>query len=363
MKPETMDPVDAVDTDASWASGREGWEEGGWLASSMGRVVVLGVLILGSLSGFGAGVGAKTRRLLNENDILDAERSLYRVRHEIVSKREEIARESTSAPASDRSWMGRFFSGGEMASLETELRGLQGMEKQASRHVRMLKLRKDFGKTLRGKVYNVIGYVFATYCAARLVMCLPSIFFSTSQIPVDDEGGRGNSNGDWISFLLALAVTRLPTDFDIDIAVWSRMISLLLTGVLILSSLAQVLRSLTRMLRLTSKTVGAGFLLLSLGQLFATYVISLLVQLRTSLPPSPELDTDPFSPFYSNSTLDASGEIFASSPHGLDTPLLASLPDFRVFGRLFDVTFLFAAVATGVYRFFALKVNGDDFAR
>jgi hypothetical protein len=154
------------------------------------------------------------------------------------------------------------------------------------------------------------------------------------------------------------------------------MISLLLTGVLILSSLAQVLRSLTRMLRLTSKTVGAGFLLLSLGQLFvsdrphcaeltvqATYVISLLVQLRTSLPPSPELDTDPFSPFYSNSTLDASGEIFASSPHGLDTPLLASLPDFRVFGRLFDVTFLFAAVATGVYRFFALKVNGDDFAR
>jgi hypothetical protein len=54
MKPETMDPVDAVDTDASWASGREGWEEGGWLASSMGRVVVLGVLILGSLSGFGA---------------------------------------------------------------------------------------------------------------------------------------------------------------------------------------------------------------------------------------------------------------------------------------------------------------------
>jgi hypothetical protein len=30
--------------------------------------------------------------------------------------------------------------------------------------------RQDFGKTLRGKVYNVLGYVFAAYCAARLVM-------------------------------------------------------------------------------------------------------------------------------------------------------------------------------------------------
>jgi hypothetical protein len=35
-------------------SGPEGWEGGGWLASSLGRVVVLGVVVLGGLSGFGA---------------------------------------------------------------------------------------------------------------------------------------------------------------------------------------------------------------------------------------------------------------------------------------------------------------------
>lgn len=83
--------------------------------------------------------------------------------------------------------------------------------------------------------------------------------------------GTGNTNGDWISFLLALALAQLPTgSHDIDVAIWARTISLILTGALILSSLAQILRNLTRILRLTSKTVGAGFLLLSLGQLFVS---------------------------------------------------------------------------------------------
>lgn len=37
-----------------WSSGPEGWEGSGWLASSLGRVIVLGVVVLGGLSGFGA---------------------------------------------------------------------------------------------------------------------------------------------------------------------------------------------------------------------------------------------------------------------------------------------------------------------
>jgi hypothetical protein len=36
------------------ASSLEGWEGEGWLAPSLGRLVVLGVIVLGLLSGFGA---------------------------------------------------------------------------------------------------------------------------------------------------------------------------------------------------------------------------------------------------------------------------------------------------------------------
>ncbi len=40
--------------------------------------------------------------------------------------------------------------------------------------------------------------------------------------------------------------------------------------------------------------------------------------------------------------------------------LLASLPDFRVFGRLFDVMFLCAAFGTALYRYIAMKVDTAD---
>jgi hypothetical protein len=57
----------------------------------------------------------------------------------------------------------------------------------------------------------------------------------------------------------------------------------------------------------------------------ATYIISLLTQLRATIPE--------------------------------DDDLLATLPDFRIFGRLFDVVFLGAAFATLLYRFISMKVE------
>lgn len=46
------------DAIVQWSSGREGWEGGGWLESSLGRVVVLGVVVIAGLSGIGAVVTA-----------------------------------------------------------------------------------------------------------------------------------------------------------------------------------------------------------------------------------------------------------------------------------------------------------------
>ncbi|ODO09120.1 hypothetical protein I350_02720 [Cryptococcus amylolentus CBS 6273] len=353
-------------------SGPEGWEQGGWLAPSLGRVVVLGIVVLGGLSGFGAvrtawnffehhRAGGKS---LTDNDLLQAERSLYRVRQDLISKKEEVER---YAPVSGSSggWMGRMFGGenGRVASLQAELGGLAAMESQVARSLKAMKVRKrrqDFGHTYRGQVYNLVGYVFAVYCAARLLMCLPSLFYAPRTAEQDSgetpTEGKGNTNGDWISFFLALAISKLPKGFaDIDVPTWSRGISLVLTGILILSSLAQILRSLSKILRLTSKTVGAGFLVLSLGQLFSTYVISLLIQLRTSLPPTlPEADPS----MYPNGT---QIDPFPAAPANTrGDSLLATLPDFRVFGRLFDIMFLLAAVSTALYRYIVLKVASAD---
>ncbi|WVO15091.1 hypothetical protein L204_102735 [Cryptococcus depauperatus] len=380
--PEPLLPVNHQDsptkattldeTIVQWStSGPEGWEQGGWLSPSLGRVVVLGVVVLGGLSGFGAvrsawnffehhRAGSKT---LTDNDLLQAERSLYRVRQDLVAKQDELDRFNEQLSEGPGGWMGKVFGeyNSQTTSLRAELKGLQVMESQVSRSLKAMKVckrRQEFGETVRGQIYYLLGYVFALYCAARLLMCFPSLFYAprTSKQASGKMAaeGKGNTNGDWISFFLALAISRLPKDLvDIDVSTWSRGISLILTGFLILSSLAQVMKSLSRILRLASKTIGAGFLLLTLGQLFSTYVISLLIQLRGSLPPSATV------PVMNNSNHTATDPFQVLNVDSHDS-LLATLPDFRVFGRLFDVVFILTATTAALYRYIAMKVAGAD---
>lgn len=142
---------------------------------------------------------------------------------------------------------------------------------------------------------------------------------------------------------------------------WSRAISLILTGILILSSLNQILRNVSRILRLTSKSIGAGFLLLSLAQLMSTYVISLLIQLRSSLPPSlPDDVYNDTETTLKNATSSISTGLTTIPETTGDPSLLATLPDFRVFGRLFDVVFLIAALGSGLWRWLSMKMSVVD---
>lgn len=82
------------------------WDGGGWLVPSLGRVVVLGVLTMASLSGIGAvktawdylEQAAGGGRKISNADVLQAERSLYRVRQDVVAKRDEINRLTAAQP-------------------------------------------------------------------------------------------------------------------------------------------------------------------------------------------------------------------------------------------------------------------------
>lgn len=311
------------------------WSRGGWLEPSLGRVVVCGVVALGLLSGYGAirtaymfneNGGLKRGKTITREDVINAERSLYRVRHDQAAKREQLAaRQHHTGPSQTAGWLGSWSSRGdrEAAEISRELSGLAAVEVQVSRSLaamRMQRQRQKFSSTLQGRIFNLVGFIFAIYCVARIVMCMTSILYQPSAL-------GSKRDGDWISYFIALGLSQIP-GID-DVPAWSRTISLVLTGALILSSLAQVLRSVSRILRLTSKSIGAGFLLLSLAQLMSTYVISLLIQLRRSL-------------------------------DGDDLSLLATLPDFGIFGRLFDAMFLVAALGSGVWRYASMKMNSID---
>lgn len=171
-----------------WTSQQELWQHGGWLEPSLGRVVVCGIIILGLLSGFGAirtawmfyeNGGLRRGRAISREDVLNAERSLYRVRHDQAAKREQLVRRSdVESPQQDPSWLGRVLGSSwsgdrEVANIKRELEGLQAMEAQVSKSLEAMKIqrrRQRFSQTLRGRIFNAVGFVFALYCVARIVM-------------------------------------------------------------------------------------------------------------------------------------------------------------------------------------------------
>ena len=76
------------------------------------------------------------------------------------------------------------------------------------------------------------------------------------------------TSADVVSFVLAYMVSFLPfVDVPQDrLAVISRQISLALVGVIILSSIRRVLWGVARVLRVTSRRLGASLMLLMLAQ-------------------------------------------------------------------------------------------------
>jgi hypothetical protein len=82
--------------------------------------------------------------------------------------------------------------------------------------------------------------------------------------------------------------------------------------------------------------------------------------MRSYIPPSTPVGSDLYSSVSSNGTDPALEPFAAVVAAPKDPSLLATLPDFRVFGRLFDVMFVLAAVGTAVSRYIGHKLNGAD---
>ncbi|KAH9476839.1 Golgi pH regulator [Psilocybe cubensis] len=126
-----------------------------------------------------------------------------------------------------------------------------------------------------------------------------------------------------------------------DLASFSRQISLFLVGIIILSSIRLVLRGATRALRVTSRNLAASLMLLVLAQIMGMYLLSTLVQMRSSFPPPPP------PPSHPSSSTDAAPE-----------NLFSTIPQYELFGALFDWSFLVAAGASVFVRWGAERVNG-----
>ncbi|KAL1734583.1 Abscisic acid G-protein coupled receptor-domain-containing protein [Schizophyllum commune] len=309
----------------------------GFSASVLARLVVLGTTILGLLSGFGAISTAwpylpfvsRKKSLPTEQDLRQAEHSLDRIRADLATLNGEITR--TSASSTDGSWISRVatsFRGGDGRA--QELKGLRALEAEMSRNYDDLTRRfheHAYRRTFRGRVAAVVGRLFAVYCVVRVVSSAVHLLFPSN-------AGYNTTTSDLLTDLLAYSLSIVSREEVIardDVALISRQISLALVGVIILTSLRLVLRGVTRVsepLQVTSRNLGASLMLLMLAELMGIYLLSTIVQLRTSFPPG-----------------------------NAEANLFSTIPAYEVFGPLFDLSFLASTAASVFVRWTADKVD------
>ncbi|TFK19653.1 hypothetical protein FA15DRAFT_674243 [Coprinopsis marcescibilis] len=314
----------------------------------LSRLIVVGTVVLGLLSGVGAVNNswtylpflAQRSTCPTDSEIQGAEYSLSSVRSDLVQKRKQLAKASSTE--SQGSWLSRVgtsLRGGD--DLSQEIKGLESLEYQMAKNVESLKARKDslaYGATWQGSIVNLAGRVFAVYCVTRILSCLYNL------ITLPSQRSKSTLNySDLLSSALAYGFSHLSSSTIQleDIASFSRQLSLVLVGLIIVTSVRYVLRGVARVLRISSRSLGASLMMLVLAQIMGIYLLSTVVQMRSSFPPPPE-PTD------------------GSQENAVN--LFSTIPEYELFGSLFDWTFLLAAFMYALLRWAAEKMNaiGDD---
>ncbi|KAJ3802326.1 G protein-coupled receptor 89 [Lentinula aff. detonsa] len=365
------------------------------ITSSLARLLVVGTIILGLLSGFGAvsnswaylpsclsSSSIHEDGVPSKRDIEQAERALERVKEDLKTRKHQLDAKRNATSSSDggapisagASWYSRIVPNLRGNDDEAEVAGLQMLHGQMDLNLSDLKRRKqdeEFRRTIWGYLYGVIELVMAIYWIARIIWTIVKVlvyqnFFASSL-------SSSTNYPDLISKLLADLVSFIhrhrPDGHDHDlvtepslqtpadlaetqekIKVIARQISLLFVGLVILTSIRMVLRGVPRILsRMTRlklrRNLGASVMLILLAQLMGIYLLSTIVQLRTSFPP-PE-----------GSTSSTSGEFDVATTEMNN--LFTTIPQFEVFGSLFDGAFLLAATLSIVVRWMGNKIGAE----
>ncbi|KAH9969412.1 Abscisic acid G-protein coupled receptor-domain-containing protein [Lactifluus volemus] len=310
------------------------------------RYNVLGTCILGSLSGFGSMATSwgyfplrcgRNRKNLTRADLDRVEQSFARVRADLASKREEVTslriREASQAEGGQKlSWLNRlppnFLGNGVLSNAEAELRALSSLEENMASELRYLQQRyaqETFDKTWQGRIFVLMRHATGFYCIFRSLASFSNILLPASQpITLTDSPP---------SVLLRL-ISRPSSTTEANLAYATRQANLVLVGAVIIGSIRRVLYGAARALKSTpaSRNRVASLVLLALAQLMGIYLLSTLVQLRTSFPPATD-ETGTAAAFFSN------------------------LPAYETFGSVFDWSFLASAGFAAVVEWLREQAN------
>lgn len=264
------------------------------------RVGIIGISLMALLSGFAAVsspwqiFGAK-QRPVTEPDVARKQAGLDATNDMLAAKKSRLRalqRKVKEAPAQGfmAKAMGTIRGSAdsqELKALELEISGLSSMALSLSSSLSLLQNRLAYSRRASsplGKLFvRPASYAFAIYCIYRI--------FSTSLttlrrvlFPSPDPTAFSSSSTDPINRVLSLLAKHV--DPTLDQLAWSRQISFLLSGIILLASFNSVLQTFHMITKLSPSLLyqAQANLALIIAQISATYVISSALLLRSNLP-------------------------------------------------------------------------------
>lgn len=262
------------------------------------RIGIIGISLMASLAGFAAvsslwqNFGVR-HRPVREADIQRKEAGLSATEDMLGAKQSRVRAlqrkmSESASPSESKGLVGRVVGSlrgdpeaQELKALQMEVSGLETMRYGLSSLLSNMRNRyteQERSRTNAGKLLNVFNTIFAVYCAYRI--CATSL----SSLRRWWQPNHSFATSDPINNILALLTTHW--DSNLDRAAWSRQISFLLSGVMLLASFNAVLQTFRLFARFAP-----GFLQhaqtslpLIISQVAGTYVIASALLLRSNLP-------------------------------------------------------------------------------
>ena len=261
------------------------------LEQCISRIGILGVTLIGALSGFGAVNAPYTYmsyfiKPIDEKSIQAMETKLIDTEKQIlVKKKRLVLLESESNRVSgNRSGTGQVFgrligyiSGSwgtqDSRQLSTDIQSLEELARQLfleTVELHSIRERMEFSKTLKGKYFNAVGYIFSAYCCYKLIM-------TTINILLQRVGKQ-----DPISRTLQIMVVYLK--INVDVTFWNQFISFMMVGIIVITSIRGLLITFSKLFTNVSSTRSSNLIVLFLAEIMGMYFVSTVLLMRMNLP-------------------------------------------------------------------------------